>query len=445
MSILEFSKEEEVDVETKFLLPENFRYINSNGKILAIAVDVANWIVLNNEKELAFFKLLKERYTIQNAILFSDSSEEAATNVITQIIARDLTNDRVVSKQPDRFIQIYLTNACNMRCPHCYMFSGEKSTNELTLSEIERLIVKFAEYGGKKVVFTGGEVSLRQDLKRIISSAKSNNLEVEVLTNGINWNTYMFDWAKDLIDHVQISIDGYNEEENSKVRGDGNFNKALKTVEELVDRGISTRIAITPRYHSKLHEDIPKYCSFVKKLLKKYRGKAFGCSFSGEMMEGRNGGLSLSEQKYYKDCIGEIECQIYGTSKYQSFIETFKQHIIADNCAFGQLSVASNGNVFLCPKITNLNPIGNIRTCNLDDLFKLSFEASNQSNINNLYPCCECELKYICGGECRIEHFSYMKQGQLPTKDCKSERECNLEYKKQIYDLMIKTNEHIYQ
>lgn len=445
MGINKIKKEKEISLETSFSLPEKISYINYDGRIIAIAVDMANWIMLNNDTEKRFFELLHQHHTIQNSILLANPTEEEISNVLTQIVAKDFLNQVTVSKTPDSFLQIYLTNACNMKCPHCYMYAGTKYDNELSFSEIENLLKVFSRHHGKSVIFTGGEISLRKDLKDILSAAKSQGLRVEVLTNGISWSSEMYDWAAPLIDQVQVSVDGYDENENSKIRGAGNFSKAISCVEEFTSRGVQTRVAITPRYHNTLHTKISKYCDFAKELIRKY-GKSFiGCSFSGELMEGRQIKLNESQQEYYKSCIESIESELYGVHKYQSFIDSIKNHIIADNCAFGQLSIASDGNVFLCPKVSNLKSIGNIRNLNLDALFSLSDIASVKSHVDNLKPCSDCELKFICGGGCRIKFFSFMKEGLIPSQGSFAERECSKEYKESFYRLMVELDEYIYQ
>lgn len=230
MGINKIKKEKEISLETSFSLPEKISYINYDGRIIAIAVDMANWIMLNNDTEKRFFELLHQHHTIQNSILLANPTEEEISNVLTQIVAKDFLNQVTVSKTPDSFLQIYLTNACNMKCPHCYMYAGTKYDNELSFSEIENLLKVFSRHHGKSVIFTGGEISLRKDLKDILSAAKSQGLRVEVLTNGISWSSEMYDWAAPLIDQVQVSVDGYDENENSKIRGAGNFSKAISCV-----------------------------------------------------------------------------------------------------------------------------------------------------------------------------------------------------------------------
>lgn len=78
----------------------------------------------------------------------------------------------------------------------------------------------------------------------------------------------------------------------------------------------------------------------------------------------------------------------------------------------------------------------------------LSKKAMELSDINNLYPCCNCELKYICGGGCRISYFNdlatcddieHFDVSNIPP------RKCDFDNKKYFYNMMIKTNKLFYR
>lgn len=69
-----------------------------------------------------------------------------------------------------------------------------------------------------------------------------------------------------MLSRVQISIDGYSEETNSKVRGKGNFSRALQTVESFLKYHVYTEISVTPYLDKNLEVDYPKYVEFAKNL-----------------------------------------------------------------------------------------------------------------------------------------------------------------------------------
>ena len=61
-------------------------------------------------------------------------------------------------------------------------------------------------------------------------------------------------------------------------------------------------------------------------------------------------------------------------------------------------------------------------------------------------PCCDCDLKYICGGGCRVDRFKQLTRvenlfniTETPTRVC---LDGNKDY---YYNLMIKTNDRFYR
>ena len=155
-----------------------------------------------------------------------------AKYTVTQIVARDFCNTETKSFLNDSVKQLhfYLTNSCNMTCPHCYMFSGKKSERELSSECIKKVLTSYSEYGSS-VTFSGGEITMRKDFYDIVAFASNEcKLNVRLMTNGVLWDESMIDKFSPIINSVQISIDGYSEESNALVRGKGNFKKAINSL-----------------------------------------------------------------------------------------------------------------------------------------------------------------------------------------------------------------------
>jgi radical SAM protein with 4Fe4S-binding SPASM domain len=147
--------------------------------------------------------------------------------------------------------------------------------------------------------------------------------------------------------------------------------------------------------------------------------------------------------------MSELQECLYGSNyEVESFAETFYDNIIVDNCMFGIFAVASNGDVYFCAQIGDLVPIANIRTTSFAEICNESFIAEKATTISNLKPCNECELKYICGGGCRIKEFPMLTQrstfaGFNP--DNIPPRQCSMNVKNKFYDLMIRSNRYLFK
>jgi sulfatase maturation enzyme AslB (radical SAM superfamily) len=242
---------------------------------------------LDNNSQTVFLHLL-ETTDLGEALKRFQGKYEDARKVVTQIVARQL--DSMPSKRASTdgaiVMHLYLTNQCNMRCPHCYMLAGCKMENELKTEEIKVIMSNFKNYGGSLVTLSGGEVSLRDDLIEICQYSYSINLPLEILTNGLKWTDDMIRIIAPTLYRIQVSIDGYDESENKKIRGAGAFEKALSTVDRFVKANIRTDVAITPVFSDDLHNHIDDYLTFALSLEEKYKNGRFKIQFNGEIMDG---------------------------------------------------------------------------------------------------------------------------------------------------------------
>ena len=429
----------------KYSFPNPIVEVRHRDKIIIIAKLTANWIVLDNESQYVFFQLLKD-YSLGEALHKYNGDIEDAKHVVMQLEARDFESCKVM-RQENKGLHLYLTNQCNMRCPHCYMSAGEKKvTRELQPNEVKSILTDYKRTGGELVTFSGGEVALCKNLLEYVIFAKTLGLTVEVLTNGVLWNAASVSQIAPYLDRVQISIDGYSEEVNATVRGKGNFQKALLAIDLFVNKGVYTTIGITPFPSDSLYIDFVKYADFAKTLLDKYGNKNFALKFTAELWNGRDITISQEENQKYKDTIDKINALVYGEHFYdEGFIEYHRRKGVENNCSFGNLNIDSNGDVYLCPVISEIEPIGNIRTQDFDEIDNFSQQAIKLTEAQSLRPCKDCELVYICGGGCRIKFFEAARKGNIKSYANALIRECTTKYKQEIYDQMIRTNEDIFQ
>ena len=224
----------------------------------------------------------------------------------------------------------------------------------------------------------------------------------------------------------------------------GAFKKSLKTVDKFVNANVQTEIAVTPIFSDELHNHCDDYIDFAKSLEEKYKNHKFKIQFNGELMDGRDIKLTKEQREYYSDFIHKLLSKKYGEDAQDSaFIGTMKQNIIKDNCNYGNLTIAANGDVYFCAFIPTLKPVGNIRKTSFDSLMNLSQEAKTISTVDKLNPCSKCELKYICGGDCRINHFPYIHDLNVD-KLVQCARICTPKMKEKFYELMIRTNEALF-
>ena len=162
----EEEKEVEIDLEKTYEFPDwTIKFVSD--KALVIAPETGNWLVFSSEDDLEIFKYLANSHSIIECM--SQFGEDAVIEGLTQIEAKQFENTHTQLIDNAETMQIYLTNACNLRCKHCYMYADTRLENELTADEIISLCEMFKNNGGEYVTVTGGEITLKKDIEKILT------------------------------------------------------------------------------------------------------------------------------------------------------------------------------------------------------------------------------------------------------------------------------------
>lgn len=435
----------EVSMDKKYTLPE-FKMVKYAGRYLAIDVEHAKWIVLNSDMQKTLLECLVNGYSLEDIVNQFEDVEEDLMEVLIQIEAKKIESMTTKSVFTNSKLHLHLTNKCNMRCPHCYMNAGEGYKDELSTDEIKELISNFNKVGGTHLSITGGEPVVRSDFSEIVEYADSLGMTISVFSNGTLWSDELIEKiAKCNVEGVQISLDGYDEESNSVVRGKGFFDKAMSTIDALIKKGIYVKIAVTPTYEV-VKENYQKYIDFSKQLIQKYTEDYIELNYSFFLMAGReldNDVIRKNKDDYY-NIINKIVTAIYGEYEGDSFVaNVFEKK--RDSCGFGGLNVMANGDFYFCDRIPDVNAIGNIRSIEFSKLYEHMKKAEKAGLIDNFKPCADCELKYICGGGCRAEFFpQFTKLTDFENVEFDSIPKRSCSEKEHIYHLMIDTNERFF-
>lgn len=81
-------------------------------------------------------------------------------------------------------LTLELLRKCPNQCLHCSTLSSPKATDFISLEESKRIIEEAKELGLKKIILSGGEPLIYNELIPLLSFLKSKNLEVVIYTSG---------------------------------------------------------------------------------------------------------------------------------------------------------------------------------------------------------------------------------------------------------------------
>ena len=163
-----------------------------------------------------------------------------------------ITRDRLTSI-PKRYplaCQWEITCRCNLRCVMCYtdcFNRPEKIREELTTTEILRIMDEIAEAGCIELALTGGEPLARSDFFDIYEHAKTGGFLVTILTNGTLITEEIADRLAALPPHrIEISLHGITERTFEQVtQGSGSFARCMRAIGLLCDRKLPLLLKTT--------------------------------------------------------------------------------------------------------------------------------------------------------------------------------------------------------
>ncbi len=144
-------------------------------------------------------------------------------------------------------IWFHLTDKCNLRCTHCMFGEHLTGTRFLERDTILQAVAQAYDLGCRLICFTGGEPFVYPDFVGLMKAVLGwSDVKLVVLTNGLLKAQDLSRISRLDLErvHLQVSVDG-PEESHDKIRGKGTYIKTLKTIEELLERGISCSVAMS--------------------------------------------------------------------------------------------------------------------------------------------------------------------------------------------------------
>ena len=389
-----------------------------DGRTLIIAPAVPNWITLVSTEETMVYQCLSKGMSIEETLnQLGETHTDALKNVLIELLHNDFCGSKIDSKESGVKCNLtaYLTNRCNLKCHHCYRYSSRQG-KELSTQQWHRILSEYSclDDCGGYVTFSGGEISLRSDCLSIFKHASQHGLHNVCLTNGTLWSLEDYERMAPYLYEIQVSLDGITADMNNAVRGDRTFGKILKSLNDIArckriyNPRLRIAIAMTfmPESMGKAKVGI---LPFVQKM-KDEVGEDVMFRIATRLKEGRCvGKLNKEADKEYKTISSEMKSLVYDDPFWEArlFSTCFSPFLRVVNCGFGQnISIQPDGKVRACAESQN-ELIGNVETDSILTIRKHLRSVFRKTSLNNMAECDECDIRYMCGGGCRVDNLSF--------------------------------------
>jgi MoaA/NifB/PqqE/SkfB family radical SAM enzyme len=162
---------------------------------------------------------------------------------------------------------LYTNYDCNLHCSYCVAKSGPNAPRRaLGLANVQRLVDEAVELSFSDVFFTGGEPFILSDIYAMLAYS-SARIKTTVLTNAMILRGPRLDKLCAIANDnliVQASLDGGRPEHHDAYRGTGSWQKAVKGIRRLQERGFRVRLSTTETPANSAHLD--EVCEFHRSL-----------------------------------------------------------------------------------------------------------------------------------------------------------------------------------
>jgi radical SAM protein with 4Fe4S-binding SPASM domain len=294
-------------------------------------------------------------------------------------------------------VVLELTYRCNLHCVHCYIDVEEP--DELSVDEWKDVIDQLKAAGTIYLLFTGGEIMVRDDFMEIATYARRNGFLVGFLTNATLLTP---DVVKDIVDlkpfAVTTSLYGTSPQVHEEVTGvAGSFEKTIAGIKMLVDSGIKPLVQTLVMKHN-VHElmqirELVRILGADSHISVGIQPSKTGADYPFQYDSG---------EVELRDTEKELECP------YPN------RNTGVDMCKAGKAlcSISPRGDVYPCLMFPM--KLGSLKKSSFDSIWKLEpcveLRYLRSMRRTDLYACKECELATYCQ---RCTGVAYLESGMF--------------------------------
>ncbi len=312
-------------------------------------------------------------------------------------------------------VQWHITDTCDQRCKHCYIFSedGNKKISEMSFENIKKVLKNIKDMCKEMnklpyLYITGGDPILHPNFWELLDLVKKDDIPFTILGNPFHLNDEVCKKLKFYgCDKYQLSIDGL-EKTHDWFRKPGSFKTTLEKIDCINKAGIKSVVMTTVSGTN--IEEIPQIIDLVVE--KKVRIFAFAryCPTSQEKdvhinPEEYKELLNICWKKFmeYKDSYTKFNLKdhLWKLYLYENNLlnipTNLKDNFIYDGCHCGRshITILPNGDVFACRRMES--KVGNAFE---DELYNIwtNQKMDYYRQYDKFEKCSKCELKFFCRG-----------------------------------------------
>ena len=302
--------------------------------------------------------------------------------------------------------QWHITDACDQRCKHCYIYNENYKKSEMNFDQMKIVLDNIVKYDPEPdFAITGGDPLLNKDFWKLMELLDSYH--VTILGNPYHLtNETCKKLKKYEVSVYQVSIDGL-EKTHDSIRKPGSFKATIDAIKLLSENKMRPVVMTTiSSYNINEVINIIRLCASLKVF--RYAFARY-CPVGNEKT---NGITPLQYKNLLNDVDNELE--ILAKNGWNNFKKKDHLWLLHDaekigaedaesdidciegcGCGYKHLTICPNGDIMACRRVIG-SEVGNIFTDSLKDIWEN--KMNEYRHIEKFEKCSKCFLGKFCRG-----------------------------------------------
>jgi uncharacterized protein len=325
---------------------------------------------------------------------------------------------------------LHVTNACNLRCPYCYVNKSPEGMDEsVGIAAVEAVVRSAVEHGlsAIKLKYAGGEASLNHRLMlrlhahaRTLTAQHGLELQAVLLTNGVALSPTLIEALKSESIRVMVSLDGVGARHDAQrpfVNGRASFPFVERTIARLIEAGHAPHISITITSRNAM--GVAEVVRFALE-----RNLTFSLNFFRE----NDCSASFPDLRYEEQTMVSALLEAFGV--VEELLPTWS--VLGSVLDRGQLLQPRQRPCGVGQDYVVIDQRGRVAKCHMEiertlgDVFvddPLRLVRQDESTLQNLQVdekegCRDCTWRYWCSGGCAVATFRATGRYDIKSPNC---------------------------
>jgi uncharacterized protein len=393
-------------------------------------------VLVVNQPGLAVFHRFDRPVTLAKARISGPDCAEDDQFMFDRLARLGFIHPDGMRQQPDfapastLTAWLHVTNACNLRCPYCYVRkSAEHMDEPVGRASVEAVFRSAIAHGFPtvKLKYAGGEASLNHQLMLSLhqyagelAARHEIELQATLLSNGVKLHPAFIDVLRAQDIRVMISLDGIgrlHDQQRPTVNGKPSFLFVKRTINDLMEHGHAPHLSIT--ITNRNHAGVADAVRFALD-----RDLTFSLNFFRDNdCSAQFSDLQYEEQAMIGsllDAFGVIEERLPRWSVLGSILDRGQLLQPRERpCGVGQdyVVIDQRGRIAKCHMEIE-RTLGDVVRDDPLELVRRDLTLVQNPSVDQKEGCRDCTWRYWCSGGCSVATFRATGRYDVKSPNC---------------------------